>query len=332
MTISASDIKIFASERMTDNPDGGGRRTATAVTDGAVGAIFPKVSRADAVRGRVNLRKIYPGVDTADLDVYAGAMFALTEAPANARIAISHFSTASDFDTRAEARDRVESYVIAGPESRMTLYGRQLVGQGAILVYQRPEAPIVAVGTVLCLSAESGGTVTAQQFVRVADVSHEERTVTDGSGDFAIRAVTITLSAPLRTEFAGPDAPSRSTAVTKPALVRETTVADASRYRSITRLAQDAEASDLTLRVQSIYTPLVPSTQRESPVSNLPMPGASALSHKLDHPPQAPGSGRHGGADSHGGLGRVVCVYRQRIRAAGGTGQPKRGLPGIVAH
>ena len=54
MTISASDIKIFASERMTDNPDGGGRRTATAVTDGAVGAIFPKVSRADAVRGRVN--------------------------------------------------------------------------------------------------------------------------------------------------------------------------------------------------------------------------------------------------------------------------------------
>lgn len=277
MTISASDIKIFASERMTDNPDGGGRRTATAVTDGAVGAIFPKVSRADAVRGRVNLRKIYPGVDTADLDVYAGAMFALTEAPANARIAISHFSTASDFDTRAQARDRVESYVIAGPESRMTLYGRQLVGQGAILVYQRPEAPIVDVGTVLCLSAESGGTVTAQQFVRVADVSHEERTVTDGSGDFTIRAVTITLSAPLRTEFAGPDAPSRSTAVTKPALVRQTTVADASRYRSITRLVQDAEASDLTLRVQSVYTPLVPSTQRESPVSNLPMPGASAL-------------------------------------------------------
>lgn len=277
MTISAYDIKIFASERMTDNPDGGGRRTATAVTDGAVGAIFPKVSRADAVRGRVNLRKIYPGVDTADLDVYAGAMFALTEAPANARIAISHFSTGSDFDTRAQARDRVESYVIAGPESRMTLYGRQLVGQGAILVYQRPEAPIVDVGTVLCLSAESGGTVTAQQFVRVADVAHEERTVTDGSGDFTIRAVTITLSAPLRTEFSGPDAPSRSTAVTKPALVRQTTVADASRYRSITRLAQDAEASDLTLRVQSIYTPLVPSTQRESPVSNLPMPGASAL-------------------------------------------------------
>lgn len=276
MTIAASDIKVFASERMTDNPDGGGRRTATAVTDGAVGAIFPKVSRADAVRGRVNLRKIYPGVDTADLDVYAGAMFALTEAPANARIAISHFSTGSDFDTRAQARDRVESYVIAGPESRMTLYGRQLVGQGAILVYQRPEAPIVDVGTVLCLSAESGGTVTAQQFVRCADVAHEERTVTDGSGDFAIRAVTITLSAPLRTEFAGPDAPSRSTAVTKPALVRQTTVADASRYRSITRLAQDAEASDLTLRVQSVYTPLVPSTQRESPVSNLPMPGASA--------------------------------------------------------
>lgn len=277
MTIAATDIKVFASERMTDNPDGGGRRTATAVTDGAVGAIFPKVSRADAVRGRVNLRKIYPGVDTANLDVYAGAMFALTEAPANARIAISHFSTASDFDTRAQARDRVESYVIAGPESRMTLYGRQLVGQGAILAYQRPEAPIVDVGTVLCLSAESGGNVTAQQFVRVADVAHEERTVTDGSGDFSIRAVTITLSAPLRTEFSGPDAPSRSTAVTKPALVRLTTVADASRYRSITRLVQDAEASDLTLRVQSIYTPLVPSTQRESPVSNLPMPGASAF-------------------------------------------------------
>lgn len=277
MTINASDIKIYASERMSDTPDGGGRRTSSVIADGAVGAIFPKVSRASAVRGRVELRKLYPKVDTTTLDVYAGAMQVLTEAPANARIAIAMMSTGSDFDNRTAARDRIESYVIAGPESRMTLYGRQLVGQSAILVYQRPEAPVVDVGTVLCLSAETGGTVTAQQFIRVADVSHEERTITDGSGDFRIRAVTLSLTGPLRTEFSGPDAPSRNTAVSKPALIRETTVADASRYKSITRLTQDADAGDLTLRVQSIFTPLVPSTQRESPVSNLPMPGASAM-------------------------------------------------------
>ena len=55
------------------DPDGGGRRTATAVTDGAVGAIFPKVSRADAVRGRVNLRKTFVAVQTDDTDTYFGA-------------------------------------------------------------------------------------------------------------------------------------------------------------------------------------------------------------------------------------------------------------------
>lgn len=277
MTITASDIKIYASERMADTPDGGGRRTSSVIADGDMGAIFPKISRAAAVRGRVELRKLYPAVDTDTLDVYAGAMQVLTEPPSNARVAVTMFSTGSDFDTRAGARDRIESYVIAGPESRMVLYGRQLAGQSAILVYQRLEAPVVDVGTVLCLSAETAGTVTGQQFVRVSDVAHEERVVTDSSGDFKVRAVTLSLTGPLRQEFAGPDAPSRSTSVTKPALVRETTVADASRYKSITRLAQDADAGDLAMRVQSVFTAIVPSTQRESPVSNLPPPGASAL-------------------------------------------------------
>ena len=141
MTILPSNIRLLESERMTDTSDGGGRRTSRVIPDGVAGNIFPKVSRVDSVYGRVNLRKIYPHINTATLDVYAGAHFIITDAPDNDRIGVLAFSTGSDFDLRASARDRIESYVIAGPDSRMVLYGRQLLGARAILVYQRAEEP-----------------------------------------------------------------------------------------------------------------------------------------------------------------------------------------------
>src|SRR5574343_1918864 len=204
MTINATDIKLLASERMADTSDGGGRRTGNVIPDGVAGNIFPKVSRLDSVYGRVNLRKIYGAVSTANIDTYAGAHAVIMDAPDNERIHAALFSTGSDFDDRTAARDRSESYVIAGPESRMVLYGRQLVGQGAIQVYQKPEEALPEVGDVYCLSKEAGAVTEYQQFVRITDVTHEVRTLTDGSGDFKVRVLSLKIGAPLRYEFAGP--------------------------------------------------------------------------------------------------------------------------------
>lgn len=279
MTILPYDIRLLESERMSDNTDGGGRRTARVIPDGVAGNIFPKVSRVDSVYGRVNLRKIYPHINTASLDVYAGAHIIITDAPDNDRIGVLAFSTGSDFDLRASARDRIESYVISGPESRMVLYGRQLKGSQAILAYQRLEEPLPEIGEVYAISTEVGGVTTSQQFVRVQDVAHEVRTFTDEGGDFQRRVITLKIGSPLRYEFMGLAAPSRfSNAITSAAgKLRTTTVADAARYFGIQPLTAAVASGALELTVASVYAPIVPTTQRETALSLASIAGATAV-------------------------------------------------------
>ena len=88
------------------------------------------------------------------MDTYGGAHYAITDAPDNDKIHVLAFSLGSAFDTRAQARDRVESYVIAGPESRLRLYGLQLQGASAVLGFQRVGEPLPEIGEVLSLSTE----------------------------------------------------------------------------------------------------------------------------------------------------------------------------------
>ncbi len=274
MTILSTDIKLRESERMTDTEDGGGRRTLNPIADGVAGNIFPKVSRLDSVYGRVNLRKVYGHVDTATVDTYAGAHLVITDAPDNDRIHVTAFSTASEYDNRTSARDRIESYVIAGPESRMRLYGRQLMGAQALLAYQREEDPLPEIGEVYAVTNESAGVTIAQQFVAIQDIDQEVRVFTDGSGDFRRRVVTLTIGAPLRYEFTGADTPNRYTGTSSTGRLRSTTVADASRYFGIQPLSAVAHMGDLTLDVHSVYTPIVPTTQRETALSLAGIAGA----------------------------------------------------------
>lgn len=276
MPILPSDIKLLASERMTDATDGGGRMTINEIPDGVSGSVFPKVSRFDTVYGRVNLRKIYAAVRTALSETYGGAHTIITDPPNNSRIGIVMFSTGSHFDDRTAAQNRVESYVVAGPLSRMRMYGTQVINQRALLVYQREEDPLPDVGEVLCLSIEAQGYTPVQQFVRIDEVSHELRTFTDQSGDFVRRVISLKLTTPLTQTFMGaePSRYSSDAAVTK---VRDTQVADSARYYGIQPLVEPASIGALSIKLASIYAPLVPSTTRETAVSMAEVAGAAEM-------------------------------------------------------
>lgn len=267
MTILASDIQLMESERMRDTADGGGRQTGEAIVSGEAGNIFPKISRTDAVYGRVNLRKIYLAVRTANNDVYAGAHCIVSAPPANAKVGCVLFSTESAFDNRTAARDRIESYVVAGPLSRLRLYGNQLIGQQAILTYQAESEPLPDTGSVLVLSAEnSAGVWSAQQYVRITDVTHEVRVFEDEKGNFNRRVITLKIGSRLNQTFAAGEV-TRYSADSNATKVRETQVADASQYYGIQALAEAADIGALSLRLASVYAPLVPSTNRETGVS-----------------------------------------------------------------
>lgn len=277
MAINASDIKLLESERMADTPDGGGRRTVNEVPDGIAGNVFPKVSRVDSVYGRVNLRKLYALVDTVSLEVFAGAHAIVTDAPDNARIGVVLFKAASDYDDRDDARDRIESYVIAGPESRMVVYGRQLANSSAVLVYQRQEEPLPEVGDVYCLSDETGGITVNQQFIRIQDVQHELRTFSENNVEFVRRVITLKIGSPLRTEFRGITSPSPNTSARGNTLLRATTVADAAQYFGIQPVTAEAAEDALEISVASVFAPIVPTAQREAAVSLATPAGSSAF-------------------------------------------------------
>lgn len=277
MPITSASIRLLESERMADTDDGGGRRTSRVVPDGVAGNVFPKVSRLDSVAGRVNLRHLFGHVNTASVEVYAGAHCIITDAPDNPRIGVLLFSTGSDYHVRRDARDRIESYVIAGPESRMVLYGRQLKGASAVLAYQRIEEPLPEVGDVYCLSDETGGVTGAQQFVRVQDLTHELRTFTENNAEFQRRVITLRIGAPLRVEFKGISSPSVNSSARGNTLMRATTVADASRYFGIQPLTSAALLGALQVMVASVYAPIVPATQREAAVAMASIGGAAAL-------------------------------------------------------
>lgn len=277
MTILPSDIRLLESERMTDTADGGGRRTSRVIADGVAGNIFPKISRVDSVYGRDNIRKIYGHVNTANVDMYAGAHVIITDAPDNPRIGVLLFASGGDYDTRADARNFVENYVVAGPESRVLVYGRQLKNAGVVLAYQRPEESLPDVGDVYCLSEEAGDVVIATQFFAVQKIAHELRVFVDAGGEFTYRVLTLTTTAPLGREFRGLDSPSRISSDRGATLLRATTVADAARYFGIKPLSAAADMGALTLHVDSVYAPIVPTTQREVSVSLASIGGATEL-------------------------------------------------------
>ncbi len=278
MTITANDIKLLASERMVDASDGGGRMTANEIPDNVPGNLFPKVSRVDAVYGRVNLRKVYVAVQTDTQDTYAGAHLILTQPPENERVHCCLFDTDSHFDLRSAAQSRVESYVVKGPRSQMHPIGTQLKGQKAVAVYQREEAPIPSIGDVYCLSVESGTYAGQTQYIRIMSVEHELRTFTYTAPNGAItemrrRAVTLGISQALVADFPGSDPTPLLPGYT---WVRETSVVDSAKYFGIRPLVGAVPASALSFAVDTIFTPLVPGVTSETPVVDVTALGASA--------------------------------------------------------
>src|SRR5690606_16028546 len=116
MGITALDIKIRKSQRLTDNPDGGGRMVAAEVVDGQLNNLFPDISTQDRVSGRVSMRKAFVHVDTANTDTLYGAVGVVMEPPADDNVSMTMFSTGSYADERSDARNRIESYITKGVE------------------------------------------------------------------------------------------------------------------------------------------------------------------------------------------------------------------------
>lgn len=264
MPITSNDLHFYAAERLTQDPDGGGRITATEVVDGVENNVFPDIASGDRIAGRVWLNKVYGAVRTLDDDRYLASRAFISEPPTDPLVSVALFSTGSWSDERTAARSYVEAYVVVGPRSELILYGTHVAGQSLLFAYQSLTAPFPEIGEVYVLSEESGATIVAQQYVRVIKVESSVVTWDEGDGPFQKRLFTLTLSDPLERIFPG-GVQKKATNYVPPTLLRITSPVDAASFKSLQPIAA-ATLGDLEVTADSIFVRVVPATQSETPV------------------------------------------------------------------
>lgn len=261
-----ADVQLLASQRLSDSPDGGGLITSKVIVDNVVNNVWPDVSRVDRTFGAVNLRKIGVKATTPDNAIFSGLHIMCLFPPQDPRVSVTLFSTNSWSDERADAQSAMERYLDESVPTRMIPFDRQLLGQRTILVFQRPELDLPNIGEVYRISNLPNEDVS--QFFRVMNIDQSVQTFTDAdtNQDFQARVITMTINEPLKTTYIGSQPNKHFTALPNSSMIRKTIVSDAVNYHTVHSLAEDAAIGDLTVKLDSVYTQLVPATTSESPI------------------------------------------------------------------
>jgi hypothetical protein len=269
MALQKTDVKLLLPERLQDTSDGGGRITNNAVISGTENSLFDDISELARVYGSISLRKFFVGITTANTDKYYGAHSIISDTPDDPAVSITLFTTNNWEDQRSNAKDYVERYLARGTKWPGYLLEKQLVGQKAILIWQRTETELPGIGSVMSLIQNEALTTEYEQYVRIVRVSEKLRTYYDGKGSYQVRVVTCEISDPLIYDFEGV-APSREdTGLNPKAIARTTIAADAARYYATKPITASAAVSDMTVFSSSIFNQLVPSAQSEIPAVDL---------------------------------------------------------------
>src|SRR5690606_35173014 len=270
MAITQNDLEILKSEIMADTPDGGGLPTGIAVIDGVSNNLFPDVSDIDRLIGRVRLRKVSLGVKTANAELLQAVRMLFTELPDNPNISVFAFKASSFADRRVDAQNKIESYLAFGSKWAGHLLETQLAGQRVIQIALEKSDPVPAVGQPLVIVQNEGQSDEFYQYIRPLKVDTVERRFQRAASETVTRTVaTIEFGDTLTKTFNGLTVPEfyQNANTSRRAILREARVADAAKYYSASRLAEPVVAmQSRQVRVNSIYTQVVPSTQVETPI------------------------------------------------------------------
>jgi hypothetical protein len=277
MAILAGDVKLIASAVMSDVPEGGGAPTANVIQDATSNGIFNDISELDRAGGRVNLRKVFPSIRTANTDGYFGANVIVAEPPQDPRVSITLFTTGDVFDQRTEAASRMEAYLAKGATYAGYLFGDHIAGQMSVTVLQREEVPAPVVGATLVLTKNIGLSNEFVQFVRVTGVESTVRSFTTSETGSPVTFTRLqcvcSISDQLQEDFPGFDAKYLDASInyTGKTKLNETIVADAARYYGVVPLEGAVSIGDFSVQAEGIFTQLVPSTRIEVPIADARM-------------------------------------------------------------
>ncbi|HCH26982.1 MULTISPECIES: hypothetical protein [Psychrobacter] len=270
MAITQNDLEILKSEVMNDTDEGGGLPTAEAVVDGVSNNLFPDVSDIDRLLGRVRLRKVSLAVKTANAELLQATRMLFTELPDNENISVFAFKATDFADRRSDAQNKIESYLAFGTKWAGHLLETQLAGQRVIQISLDKGDPIPSVSQPLVLVQNEGQSDEFYQYIRPLKIDTTERRFQRTSSESVTRTVaTIEFGDVLQHTFNGLTVQehAQNASTKRRAILREARVADAAKYYSASKLAEPVTAmTSRQVRLNSIYTQVVPSTQVETPI------------------------------------------------------------------
>lgn len=269
------DIVIVQSQRLTDAANGGGSMTATIVPDNQANNLFGPISRVNRADGNVSLRKAIVKALATDTTMYLGAHIIIAQPPTNPDVTALMFTTGSWTDTRADAVEFVESYLVQGPQTRLWPYGLQVSGARSIIAYQPVSDPLPNIGDSYCI-VNNGVSPAVSQFVRIKSLSSTIQTFTDTIGSYQLNVVTMGITEPLTSTYLGAAAQRYSTPVPN-VVMCQTNVADAASYYGCATLSADASTGDETVSLNSIFGQLIPSSIGEASITDASPQGAGAI-------------------------------------------------------
>lgn len=274
MAITEADLKVYQSERMTDEDDGGGQMTATVIDGSAENQIFDDLSDVDRAAGDVSIRKVYASITSADTDKYLDAGVIVFRKPADPNVDVLIMSTADFYDERAAIQAKLEQTVTRSARYNGWLYGQHYAGMRAILIWQRPAAEIVSVGARVELVARVSGVEQYSEFVWITRVTSEQRTMYVTSGDnliqYLVTVLTCEISEALAHDYQGLE-PTRA----DPDVSSSTALIYSTRYNpdsvplhSIQPLAAAAALGDYSIKVASLYAKVIPTGWAETALAD----------------------------------------------------------------
>lgn len=270
-----TDVKLFKSQNMTQNPDAGRRMSSVEIVSNTVGNVFDVIPEVAYVYGRVDLAKLFIAVTTENTEIFYGGHIIVSAPPADENVKLTLMTTASAgdnsawFDDRNAARSKLESYL--GKFVPFNGYSfRMFANQNGISVWQYPNQTPPAVGEVYYVSEVTGGAVDYEQKVKITQVSTEFQTFYDGQDALLRKVSTCTISAPLNYSFTGVAVAKSTPSLSNvPTLLYKTRVLDAARFYSIGKLSAQANANDFEVIVDDPFVQIMPSSTSEVPLTDL---------------------------------------------------------------
>ncbi len=270
MPITESDIRIYKSSVMLDVPEGGGPMSGQVVTDGVSNDMFPDTSEPDRALGRVQFRSVFGVAETANTDTLLGTHALITEPPTDPLVHAAIIKPTAWGGTVTDYKAQVERYLLKGTRITSRLLDTHYAGSVALQLISMSGTDFPAANDVIVLVHPDG--TTPDQYVRCLTVTKAQQSFTvveSGVTTFTAWVATVGLALPLASDQPGPPA-SRAVSDESPyTKLYSTTRAAGASFYSLRPLAAEAASGALSATVDTVFHPIVPAAQVESPLIDL---------------------------------------------------------------